>query len=159
MFVDQFINPIFLESWESTEFWLVEKSLKSRLGHLCVKSNGQILGTVGLVLHIGSHTLGFWAGLHSVVRATNEKSPSRSGQSVRFFGLMSVSEMMGATEMRMKRDGKQEGRSFSTNTNNTHNGSGNSRSTSHSKDNRRCSSNALRGLLPERRRLSWEGRR
>ena len=159
MFVDQFINPIFLESWESTEFWLVEKSLKSRLGHLCVKSNGQILGTVGLVLHIGSHTLGFWAGLHSVVSATNEKSPSRSGHSVRFFGLMSVSEMMGATEMRMKRDGKQEGRNLSTNTNNTHNGSGNSRSNSHSKDNKMCSSNAWRGMLPERRRMSREGRR
>ena len=77
-----------------------------------------------------------------MVSATNEKSPSRSGQSVKFFGLMSVSEMMGATEMRMKRDGKQEGRNLSTNTNNTHNGSGNSRSNSHSKDNRTCSSNA-----------------
>ena len=111
MFVDQFTNPKFLESCESTEFWLVEKSLKRRLGHLCVKSNGQILGTVGLVLHIGSHSFGFWAGLHSELRATNEKSPNRSGQSVRFFGLMSVSEMMelGATEMRMKRVGKQEG--------------------------------------------------
>ena len=71
-----------------------------------------------------------------------EKSPNRSGQSVRFFGLMSVSEKMGATEMCMKRDGKQEGRNLSTNTSNIHNGSGNSRSNSHSKDNRTCSSNA-----------------
>ena len=90
---------------------MVEKSLKRRLGHLCVKSNGQILGTVGLVLHIGSHSFGFWAGLHSEVRATNEKMPSRSGQSVRFFGLMAVSDMMelDATDKRMKRVGKQEG--------------------------------------------------
>ena len=86
--------------------------LSIKMGHLCVKSNGQILGTVGLVLHIGSHSFGFWAGLHSEVRATNEKMPKMSGQRVRFFGLMAVSEMMElvATNKYMKMVGKQEGK-------------------------------------------------
>ena len=76
-----------------------------------VKSNGHIFATDGFDAHIGSHSFGFWAGLHSEVRATNEKMPSRSGQSVRFFGLMAVSDMMelDATDKRMKRVGKQEG--------------------------------------------------
>ena len=96
-----------LESCELTEFWLVEKSLKRRLGHLRVKSNGHIFATDGFDAHIGSHSFGFWAGLHSEVRATNEKMPSRSGQSVRSFGLMAVSDMMelDATDKRMKRVG------------------------------------------------------
>ena len=92
--------------------WLVEKSLRRRLGHLRVKSNGQTFATDGFDAHIGSHFCGFCAGLHSEERAINEKMPKRSGQRVRFLGFMAVSEMMElvATTKYMKKVFKQEGR-------------------------------------------------
>ena len=91
--------------------WLVEKSLRRRFGHLRVKSNGHTFATDGFDAHIGSHFPGFWAGLHSEVRATNEKMPNMSGQRVRFFGLMAVNVMMElvATNKCMKMVVKQEG--------------------------------------------------
>ena len=103
MLLLQLINPIFSELWLSMEFWLVLKSDKRRLGHLCVKSNGQIFCTIGLSLHIGSQTFDFGAGLHSMVRATSEKIKSKRGHRVKFFGFMAEMKMMGATEMGMKR--------------------------------------------------------
>ena len=122
------------------------KSDKSRLGHLCVKSNGQIFCTVGLSLHIGSQTFDFGAGLHSMVRATSEKSPSKRGHRVKFFGLMSEREKIGATEMRMKRWSKQEGRKLSTNTTSKHSGNDNAggRSNIHSLGNKTCKNKSWR---------------
>ena len=92
--------------------WLVEKSLRRRLGHLRVKSNGQTFATDGFDAHIGSHFCDFCAGLHSEERAINEKMPKSSGQRVRFLGFMAVSEMMElvATTKYTKKVGKQEGR-------------------------------------------------
>ena len=104
---------------------MVLKSDKRRLGHLCVKSNGQIFCTVGLSLHIGSQTFDFGAGLHSMVRATSEKIKSKRGHRVKFFGFMAEMKMMGATEMGMKRKSDQEERKLSTSTTSTRKGNDN----------------------------------
>ena len=92
--------------------WLVKKSLRRRLGHLRVKSNGQTFATDGFDAHIGSHFSGFCAGLHSEERAINEKMPKMSGQRVRFLGFMADSVMMElvATTKYMKRVGSKRER-------------------------------------------------
>ena len=59
-----------------------------------VKSNGHTFATDGFDAHIGLYLSDFWAGLHSEVRATSEKTPNMSGQRVRFLGLMAVNVMM-----------------------------------------------------------------
>jgi hypothetical protein len=96
-----------------------------------------------------------------VVSATNEKSPSKRGHRVKFFGLMSEREKIGATEMCMKRWSEQEGRKLSTNTTSKHRGSDNAggRSNIHSTGNKMCSNNSWRGMSPEGGRRGWGGRR
>ena len=81
------------------------------MGHLCVKSTGQIFATLGFDAHIGSHFSGFFAGLHSEDRAMSEKMPKMSGQRVRLPGLMADSVMteLVVTAKYMKRGGEQEG--------------------------------------------------
>ena len=60
---------------------------------MCVSSKGQTFATEGLLAHIGSHFTGFFAGLHSVVRAMREKMPKRRGHRVILLGLMVVREI------------------------------------------------------------------
>ena len=74
--------------------WLEEKSLNISCGHLRVKSKGHTFATDGFDAQTGLYFSDFCAGLHSELRATSEKTPSRSGQRDRFFGLMAVNWMM-----------------------------------------------------------------
>ena len=60
---------------------------------MCVSSKGQTFATEGLLAHIGSHLTGFFAGLHSEVRAMREKMPKVRGHRVTLLGLMVVKEM------------------------------------------------------------------
>ena len=79
------------------------------MGHLCVKSSGQIFATLGFDAHIGSHFSGLFAGLHSEERAMSEKMPKMSGQRVRLRGLMADSVIIEfvVTTKYMKRVGSK----------------------------------------------------
>ena len=122
---------------------MVLKSDKRRLGHLCVKSNGQIFCTVGLSLHIGSQAFDFGAGLHSFDRGISEKIKSKRGHRVKCLGFMAEMKMVGATEMGLKR--KSEGEERMLNTSTTRPRKDNDkfvgRSNSHSLDNKMYNNN------------------
>ena len=115
------------------------------MGHLCVKSSGQIFATLGFDEHIGSHFSGFFAGLHSEDRAMSEKMPKMSGQRVRprsFMPDSKITELV-VTAKYMKRGGARGTGVSSSSTSNTCSGS--SRSSSHSTHSMYNSSNTSRG--------------
>ena len=81
-----------------------------------------------------------------MVRATSEKSKSKRGHRVKFFGFMSEMKMMSTTEMGMKRKSKQEERKLSTSTTSTRRGNDNvgGRSNIHSLGNKTCNNKSWR---------------
>ena len=88
----------------------MEKSLSIRLGHLCVRSSGHILATLGLSLHIGSQSFAFFTGLQPSVNAAKEKTASSRGHNASFLGLIlpSVITVFQATDNCMEQGGEVE---------------------------------------------------
>ena len=86
------------------------KSLSIRLGHLCVRSSGHILATLGLSLHIGSQSFAFFAGLQPSVNAAKEKTASSRGHNASLLGFILSSEItvFQATDKCMEQGGEVE---------------------------------------------------